>query len=119
MNTKNNFEAAFVAAARQFILCFDTYQEASARMAEQTAPVQHDPVIQEAIDASRNTPYEKVMALLNDPRFTLRSASTVQEAAGVNSFEDLVAFFEAHEIYFTTATKRRTGARLVGLASRN
>lgn len=128
MITQAQFQFALISAARAFLTEIDNAVECneldSQLDSQPVGTLNPNPFVPEAeqfvpVAAVEPTRKQKVLNLLNDPRFTLRRATVVQEAAGVGSFTDLVQFFEDNEIYFTTASKRRTGERLVGLAERN
>lgn len=59
--------------------------------------------------------YDAVVEYLSDPRYTLRTVSSIYDKFGLSS-EDLYDLFEDRLVY---RTRRSDGAALVGLASRN
>lgn len=61
------------------------------------------------------TPFDKLMIELNKEQWTLRSEGELSEIIGCDPFELL----DAYGVVYITRRRRRDGATLIGLASRN
>lgn len=72
------------------------------------------------VDATPKTTLEIVNELLNDPRYTLRTASSVIEKSGfAGDAEDLADYLGDNDIDVVIKHRRSDGAALIGLADRN
>ena len=63
-------------------------------------------------------PLQVITDMLNDPRYTLRSLSSLAEKSGLSE-GDVIYELDNNDIDYVTRTKRGSGAKLIGLDSRN
>ena len=75
-------------------------------------------VSQPEVTAVEPTDIEKIMHLLEDPRFTLRTVSSIEARTGLTSAQ-ITAELRYNYVEYITRTKRGTREELIGLASRN
>jgi hypothetical protein len=82
------------------------------------APVAEASVGSAVAESAPVSPLDQVLALLNDERYKLRSASSIEEKTGLDAdqVEDLL--YE-NDIDYVTRHKTSDGSLLFGLASRN
>jgi len=59
-----------------------------------------------------------IIALLEDPRFTLRTVTSLEDKTGLPLFK-ILTLLDQHGTQVVTRTNRSTGEQLIGLASRN
>lgn len=65
------------------------------------------------------TPFGILMRELNDERYTLRSVSELRQKAGLDYDSLVFKELDNEDIDYVTKTRRRDGATLIGLSSRN
>lgn len=80
-----------------------------------SGPVVEAPVVE--APAPRD-PLENLLNLLEDPRFTLRTVTSLEAKTGV-SWKDIEFWLQCRGIGYVVKTRRGSGDLLVGLASRN
>ena len=79
----------------------------------------YSPVVADAAEAAPKSQFEKLMDELNDPRYTLRSVSELCAKTGYDYQSDIEEVLADYGVEFVNRVRRRDGAALIGLASRN
>lgn len=99
-------------------LVADIKSDSASKGDQPEAPSDMQQAAQQQTQAYRKAPINTIMEMLEDPRYKLRSLSSLAEKADVGEGEVIEAL-DDNDVDFVTRTKRETGETLIGLADRN
>lgn len=68
---------------------------------------------------ARTATIDILVGLLQDPKFTIRSMSTLMDNSGLMEPADVYDLLDKHGFEYVTKTRRRDGEAMVGLLERN
>ena len=98
------------AEAAQFFITLDASQ--------QSACAHHPEAVPESA-CERPTTISVLIKMLEDPRYKLRSVSSLIEAAGLSTPGDIFDLLNVNDVNVRTKRRRGDNELLVGLSSRN